>query len=92
LTTSETQKRICLGICKRYQVKKPAKGKGRYETGQARCQTCEIWIDHNGCLLKDGSPATEGSMGWTCKCCNFRVRKKPRNSFYKEKLRNKKNH
>lgn len=87
----ESQKRICMKICKRYQVKKPSNLLGRYETGQARCQTCDIWIDHNGCLLKSGSPATEGSVGWICKCCNYRVRQKPRNSLYKEKLRNKKN-
>jgi len=92
MTTSDTQKRICMEICKRYQVKKPADGKGRYESGQARCQICEIWIDHNGCLLKDGSSAKMGSVGWICKCCNYRVRQKPRNLVYKEKLRNKKNH
>lgn len=91
MTFSNNQKRQCKEICIKYQVKKPTEGRGRYESGQAHCQICEIWIDHNGCLLKDGSPATEGSVGWTCKCCNYRVRQKPRNIVYKEKLRNKKN-
>lgn len=89
MTTSDTQKRTCKEICKRYQVKKPSKG-GRYEAGQARCQICDIWIDHNGCILKNRSNATIDSVGWICKCCNYRVRKKPRNLVYKEKLRNKK--
>ena len=82
--------RICLEICKQYKVKRRASGIGRYEAGQARCQMCDIWIDHNGCVLKDGSAATEDSVGWICKCCNYRVRRKPRNLVYKEKLRNKK--
>ena len=85
-----TEKRLCLGICKQYKVKKPTGKVGRYESGQARCQTCEIWIDHNGCILKDRSTATVGSVGWTCKCCNYRVRQKPRSLVYKEKLRDKK--
>ena len=81
-----SEKRICLEICKQYKVKKPTNG-GRYEAGQARCQICDIWIDHNGCVLKNGSAATEDSVGWICKCCNYRVRRKPRNLVYKEKLR-----
>ena len=81
------EKRTCLGICKQYKVKKPTGQVGRYEAGQARCQTCDIWIDHNGCVLKDGSTATVDSVGWFCKCCNYRVRRKPRNLVYKERLR-----
>ena len=81
-----SEKRICLEICKQYKVKKPTDG-GRYESGPARCQMCDIWIDHNGCVLKDGSAATEDSVGWICKCCNYRVRRKPRNLVYKERLR-----
>ena len=87
MSASKTQKRICNGICKKFKVKKPAKG-GRYEAGQAHCQICDIWIDHNGCILKNRSNATIDSVGWTCKCCNYRVRQKPRNLVYKEKLRN----
>ncbi len=78
-------KRTCKGICKKYKVKKPA-GAGRYESGQGRCQTCDIWIDHNGCHIKDGSPAGVDDRGWFCNCCNFRIRRHPRNLKYKEKL------
>lgn len=80
------QKRTCKGICKKFQVKQPG-GKSRYVSGQGRCQTCDVWIDHNGARLKDGSPATEDSLGWWCVCCNFRVRQKPRNRIYKEKFK-----
>ena len=65
---------------------KPA-GAGRYESGQGRCQTCDVWLDYRGCHIKDGSPARIGSAGWFCNCCNFRVRRTPRNKKYKEKLR-----
>jgi hypothetical protein len=80
------QKRTCNGICKKFQVKKPV-GEGRYGSGQGHCQTCDTWIDHIGCHMKDGSPATKESVGWFCNCCNFRVRQNPRNKLYKEKLR-----
>jgi hypothetical protein len=85
------QIRTCGGICKKFQVTKPS-GYGRYESGQAHCQICNTWIDHNGCKLKDGSNAVKNSVGWFCKCCNVRVRQKPRNKIYKEKLRNSKNY
>ena len=49
---------------------------GRYGNGQVRCQTCEIYMTENG-----------ASNGY-CLCCNMRVRSKPRNSAYKEILRN----
>ena len=86
-TARDPEKRLCLEICKQYKVKKPKNSAGRYESGQARCQICDIWIDHNGCVLKDGSTATVDSVGWFCKCCNYRVRRKPRNFVYKERLR-----
>lgn len=88
MSSPETQKRTCLGICIQYKIKKPSIG-GRYEVGQARCQTCNIRIDHNECILKNHTNATINFDGWICKCCNYRVRRKPRNSTYKEKLRNK---
>ena len=80
------QKRTCSRICKQFRVTKPT-GIGRYESGQCRCQTCDIWLDHKGCHLKDGSPAKDDSVGWFCNCCNFRVRRNPRNIEYKTKLR-----
>ncbi len=60
---------------------------GRYESGQAHCQICDIWIDHKGAHVKGDLPATEELTGWFCNCCNYRVRRKPRNKKYKEALR-----
>ncbi|MFM7795424.1 MAG: hypothetical protein ACKO7N_01525 [Candidatus Nitrosotenuis sp.] len=88
MSSSESQKRICSGICKKFIVKKPAGS--RYGSGQGRCQICQVWIDHNGARLKDGSPAIENSLGWWCVCCNYRIRQRPRNRIYKEKIREKK--
>lgn len=82
----DLQIRTCKGICKKFQVKKPTK-QGRYGLGQAHCQVCDTWIDHNGSHMKNGTPAVEYSLGWFCNCCNYRVRQKPRNKVYKEKLR-----
>ena len=77
----------CSDLCSAYQVTRPSSG-NRYGNGQARCQICEIWIDYRGCHLGDGSPATDvPHIGWFCNCCNFKVRRKPRNKVYKEKLR-----
>ncbi len=79
-------KRICKGACKKFRVKKPPQG-GRYNAGQGHCQMCDVWIDYRGARLKDGSPATEESIGWYCNCCNYRVRRNPRNIEYKARLR-----
>ncbi len=76
----------CKMICNKFRVKKPADG-GRYEAGQAYCLNCDTWIDYRGGHMKDGSLAIEDSVGWFCNCCNYRVRQKPRNKIYKEKLR-----
>lgn len=80
------QNRTCRGICKKFQVKKPA-GASRYGSGHGHCQTCNTWINHQGCHTKDGKPAIENSLGWFCNCCNYRVRQRPRNRIYKEKLK-----
>ena len=79
-------KRICNGICDRLKVGKP-KGPGRYAAGQGRCQVCDIWIDHRGAHMKDGTPASYNTDGWFCNCCNYRIRKNPRNIKYKTKIR-----
>ncbi len=79
-------KRICHGECKKYRVNKPTK-KGRYASGQTRCQICDIWIDYRGAHVADGSPATKNSTGWYCNCCNYRLRQNPRNIEYKARLR-----
>lgn len=61
----------CKGICDRYKAQKPTTG-GRYASGQKRCQMCEIYIKWEGL--------------W-CPCCCYKLRSKPRNRIYKEKLR-----
>ena len=60
----------CKGVCDSYKAKRVA-GMGRYASGQKRCQICEIFIDWDG--------------RW-CPCCKYRLRAKPRNLIYKEKL------
>jgi hypothetical protein len=84
LKNSDSINRICKGICKKFTVKKPTLG-NRYGSGQGHCQTCDVWIDHKGCHMIDGSDANKNSVGWFCNCCNMRVRQKPRNGKYKEK-------
>jgi len=79
------QQRTCKGTCKKFHVKKPTNS-SRYGSGQALCQICNTWMDYHGCHMKDGSPAKEETLGWFCNCCNFRVRQRPRNRIYKEKL------
>lgn len=44
---------------------------GRYASGQRRCQICEIYIKWEGL--------------W-CPCCGYRLRTKPRNVIYKQRL------
>ena len=80
------ENRTCKEICKRFIVKKSTSG-SRYGAGQGRCQTCDVWIDYRGAHMKDGSTAAIDSAGWFCNCCNYRIRQKPRNKVYKEKLR-----
>ena len=61
----------CKGVeCVRHKASKPA-NMGRYAAGQARCQVCEIFMNYNGL---------------NCPCCNFKLRRKPRNLKYKTKL------
>ena len=81
------KKGACRGHCKEHKVRKPH-GATRYGSGQVRCQICDVWMDYHGCHTKDGSPAVKNTNGWFCNCCNYRVRQKPRNKIYKEKLAN----
>lgn len=74
-TIMNNQNRVCTGKCIKFKAKKPSIG-GRYEAGQYRCQICDIYLVHQGV---DGN---------SCRCCNYRVRTKPRNSLYKEKFHN----
>ena len=64
------ERMVCKGICIRHKASKPVE-KGRYATGQKRCQVCEIFIKWDGL--------------W-CPCCGYRLRTKPRNIKYKAKL------
>jgi len=68
-------KMVCKNICIRHRAQKPV-GSGRYVIGQKRCQICEMFIQWNGL--------------W-CPCCGYRLRTKPRNIKYKQKLRVEKN-
>ena len=53
----------CTGKCEVYRATRPAKS-GRYESGQKRCQRCDIFLQWSGL--------------W-CPCCGLRMRVKPRN-------------
>lgn len=64
--------RTCKRECIRYRAKKQYGS--RYAVGQVRCQICDIYLIPLG--VKDER---------FCKCCNFRVRTKPRNRVCKEK-------
>lgn len=76
--------RMCKGICLQYKATKPAPPLGRYDTGQAQCQTCQIYITKNGCTDKDGNTATGDALPIACKCCGLRVRTRPRNKQAKD--------
>ena len=58
----------CNGICEQFKAAKP--NGGRYENGQKRCQTCEIFVYHEGLY---------------CPCCNRRLRGSSRYVKIKEK-------
>jgi DNA-directed RNA polymerase subunit RPC12/RpoP len=82
--SEEKQKRVCKGICKQYKAERHPDG-NRYANGQVRCLICEIYMSKDGCKDKFGNQATEDTEGLRCKCCNYKVRSKPRNKVYKEK-------
>ena len=54
----------CHGKCELYRGYRPKRNRGRYESGQKRCQHCDIFLQWAGL--------------W-CPCCGFRMRVKPRN-------------
>jgi len=83
--SEKESKRICKGICTQYKAKRP-KGKNRYANGQVRCQMCEIYMTKEGCKDSQGNQADENTVDLRCKCCNYKVRSKPRASLYKEKF------
>lgn len=62
----------CKGGCTKYKAKKPCNNDvGRYEIGQKRCSTCEIFIEWKGL--------------W-CPCCRRLLRTKPRNTPNRHRL------
>ena len=65
----------CKGTCIRHKAVGKMAG-GRYANGQKRCQVCDIFLKWDGLF---------------CPCCGCKVRGKPRNIKWKEKLREKMN-
>jgi len=61
----------CEGSCKKYKAKSNSLEGGRYEQGQKRCHTCEIFIKWEGL--------------W-CPCCGRLLRTKPRGTRLKRRL------
>ena len=66
---------MCKNQCVKYNATRPING-SRYGSGQVRCQICEIF------MTKEGATETH-----YCKCCNYKVRIKPRDRIFKEKIR-----
>jgi len=60
----------CKEICESFSAGRLPNG-SQYGQGQARCQTCNLFIKWEGRF---------------CPCCGYRLRTKPRNRLYKEKL------
>ena len=54
---------VCKGICEKYKSIKPKLNNSRYQAGQKRCTTCQIFIKWEGL--------------W-CPCCGVLLRKKSR--------------
>jgi len=65
----------CREVCSKYSVKRPLlKEIGRYEDGQKRCTSCEIYINWDG---------------KHCPCCGHILRTKPRSGSGRNKLAHK---
>lgn len=60
----------CRDICAKYKAKKPPR-KGRYASGQRRCQVCEIFMSWQGSY---------------CPCCGCKLRTRPRGSRWRKKM------
>lgn len=60
----------CNDTCQNHKVKKPKQG-GRYEAGQKRCNSCNVFIEYDGLF---------------CPCCNTRLRLSSRCAKLKEKF------
>lgn len=73
---NQNPNRLCKGKCVQFKAIRPSNG-DRYASGQYRCQVCELYLTE------------QGVDNTRCKCCNFLVRSKPRNSLYKDKYHEK---
>ena len=60
----------CKDMCLQYKARRPPNTR-RYSSGQKRCQICDIFINWEGIF---------------CPCCGYRLRFKPRNKQWKQKL------
>ena len=61
----------CKGICVRHKAGRAKFKLGRYESGQKRCQVCQIFIKWDG--------------GIWCPCCSHKLRSNPRNIKFRHK-------
>jgi len=61
----------CKGTCSRYRATKTFGANSRYEAGQKRYKTCDIFISWEGIR---------------CPCCNFVLREKPRAGKHRQKF------
>jgi len=66
-------KLTCKGICYRYKAPKLLHGGSRYEKGQKRCNSCDIYMEWDG---------------FFCPCCGYKLRTAPRHQKWKEKVLN----
>jgi len=94
--TGVSEPMSCNRICKKYKASLPNGNHGisggHYVNGHKRCQMCDIYIKWDG----DGDDPLVfvgkkyDPTGRNCPCCNYRLRTKPRSSYYKKILRAKK--
>lgn len=61
----------CKQMCAGSKAPKPNDGRGRYEAGQRRCNTCGVFFD---------------TANMHCQCCGTKLRTKPRSKAGKERL------
>ena len=61
----------CKQLCDDSKAPKPNDGRGRYEAGQRRCNTCGVFFD---------------TANMHCQCCGTKLRTKPRSKAGKERL------
>ena len=62
---------VCKGTCVKYKAKKPFGINSRYENGQKRCSSCEIFMNWDG---------------KHCPCCGYVLRMKPKGTYTRHRL------